>query len=72
MIPLRLKLVQISKRCLSLHGLSDTAANGKIQIGGLDIELRSIVLEELTGAGIPAAISIDEDTNGSDLEITLQ
>ncbi len=33
--PIALKLVQISKRCLSLHGLSDTAANGKIQIGGL-------------------------------------
>ena len=64
--PIALKLVQISKRCMSLHGLSDAAANGKIQIGGLDTELRSIVLEELTGAGIPAAINIDEDTNGSD------
>ena len=57
--PIALKLVQISKRCLSLHGLSDTAANGKIQIGGRDIELMSIVLEELTDAGIPAAIATD-------------
>jgi phage replication-related protein YjqB (UPF0714/DUF867 family) len=66
--PIALKLVQISKRCLSLHGLSDTAANGKIQIGGRDIELTSIVLEELTDSGIPAAISIDEDTNASNLD----
>jgi phage replication-related protein YjqB (UPF0714/DUF867 family) len=66
--PIALKLVQISKRCLSLHGLSDTAANGKIQIGGRDTELMSIVLEELTAAGIPAAISIDEDTNASNLD----
>jgi phage replication-related protein YjqB (UPF0714/DUF867 family) len=44
--PIALKLVQISKRCVSLHGLSDTAANGKIQIGGRDTELMSIVLEE--------------------------
>ncbi|MET0252508.1 MAG: poly-gamma-glutamate hydrolase family protein [Terrimicrobiaceae bacterium] len=66
--PIALKLVQISKRCLSLHGLSDTAANGKIQLGGRDEELRSIVLEELTRAGIPAAISDDEDTNGSNLD----
>jgi phage replication-related protein YjqB (UPF0714/DUF867 family) len=51
-----------------LHGLSDPAANGKIQIGGLDIELSNIVLEELTAAGIPAAISDDEDTNGSNLD----
>jgi len=66
--PIALKLVQISKRCLSLHGLGDAAANGKIQIGGLDTELRSIVLEELTGARIPAAISNDQDTNASSLE----
>ena len=64
--PIALKLVQISKRCLSLHGLGDDAANGKIQIGGLDTELMSIVLAELTAAGIPAAIAIDRDTNGSD------
>jgi phage replication-related protein YjqB (UPF0714/DUF867 family) len=66
--PIALKLVQISTRCLSLHGLRDAAANGKVQIGGRDTELRSIVLEELTGAGIPAAISTDQDTNASDLD----
>ncbi len=67
--PIALKLVQISKRCLSLHGLSDTAANGKIQIGGLDTELMNIVLEELTAAGIPAATSNDDaDTNGNNPE----
>jgi phage replication-related protein YjqB (UPF0714/DUF867 family) len=63
--PIALKLVQISKRCLSLHGLSDETANGKIQIGGLDTELRSTVLEELTAARIPAAVSSDQNTNGS-------
>jgi phage replication-related protein YjqB (UPF0714/DUF867 family) len=66
--PIALKLVQISKRCLSLHDLRDAAANGKIQIGGRDTGLRSIALEELTGAGIPAAISTDQDTNASDLD----
>jgi phage replication-related protein YjqB (UPF0714/DUF867 family) len=65
--PIALKLVQISKRCLSLHGLSDTAADGKIQIGGRDTELMGIVLEELTAAGIPAAIATDQNTNGSSL-----
>jgi len=66
--PIALKLVQISKRCLSLHGLGETAANGKIQIGGRDTELMGIVLAELTAAGIPAAISNDDaDTNGNDL-----
>jgi phage replication-related protein YjqB (UPF0714/DUF867 family) len=64
--PIALKLVQISRRCLSLHGLSDSAANGKIQIGGRDTELRNIVREELTAAGIPAAIGTDPDTNASD------
>jgi phage replication-related protein YjqB (UPF0714/DUF867 family) len=65
--PIASKLVQISKRCISLHGLKDAAANGKIQIGGLDTELMSTVLEELTAAGIPAVIGNDDsDTNGSD------
>jgi phage replication-related protein YjqB (UPF0714/DUF867 family) len=67
--PIALKLVQISKRCLSLHGLGDVAANGKIQIGGRDTELMGIALEELTAAGIPAAISNDDaDTNGNNPE----
>ena len=29
--PIALKLVQISKRCVSLHGLSDTAGNAKFK-----------------------------------------
>jgi phage replication-related protein YjqB (UPF0714/DUF867 family) len=67
--PIALKLVQISKRCFSLHGLRDAAANGKIQIGGRDTELMGIALEELAAAGIPAAISNDDaDTNGNDPE----
>ena len=63
--PIALKLVQISKRCLSLHGLGDAAANGKIQIGGRDTELMGIVLEELTAAGIPAAMATGPGTNGN-------
>jgi phage replication-related protein YjqB (UPF0714/DUF867 family) len=66
--PIALKLVQISKRCLSLHGLGDVAANGKIQIGGRDTELMGIVLEELTAAGIPAAIATGQGTNGNATE----
>ena len=33
--------------------------------GGLDTELSSIVLEELTAAGISAAVSTDVGTNGN-------
>ena len=64
--PIALKLVQNARRCISLHGFSDALANGKSQIGGLDTELKSIVLEELTVAGIPAHIAIDPELNGSD------
>jgi phage replication-related protein YjqB (UPF0714/DUF867 family) len=64
--PIALKLVRISKRCLSLHGLQDSSANGTIQIGGRDAELKRMVLEELTAAGISAAVATDNDTNGSD------
>jgi phage replication-related protein YjqB (UPF0714/DUF867 family) len=63
-----LQLVQISRRCLSLHGLSDAPGSADIQIGGLDTELSSIVLQELTAAGISAAISTDLGTNGNDLK----
>jgi len=66
--PIALKLVQISRRCLSLHGLNDVPVSADIQIGGLDTELSSIVLEELTAAGISAAISTDLGTNGNDLK----
>ena len=64
--PIALKVVQISRRCISLHGLSDAAANDSIHIGGRDTELGSIVLEELSAAGIAADIAIDPDTNASD------
>ena len=66
--PIALKLVQISRRCLSVHGLNDAPGSADIQIGGLDTELSSIVLEELTAAGISAAVSGEENTNGSDLK----
>jgi phage replication-related protein YjqB (UPF0714/DUF867 family) len=64
--PIALDLVQNSRRCISLHGFSDSDANGKIQIGGRDTELKSIVLEELTVAGIPAQVATDLELNGND------
>jgi phage replication-related protein YjqB (UPF0714/DUF867 family) len=64
--PIALELVQNSRRCISLHGFSDDDANGKSQIGGRDTELKSIVLEELTVAGIPAHIATDSELDGSD------
>ena len=48
--PIATELVQNARRCISLHGCTDRQANGKIQLGGLDFELRDIVLEELTAA----------------------
>jgi phage replication-related protein YjqB (UPF0714/DUF867 family) len=62
--PIATELVQNARRCISLHGCSDTQANGKIQIGGLDFELRDIVLEELTIAGIPAVITTNKMLRG--------
>ena len=62
--PIATELVQNARRCISLHGCSDTQANGKIQIGGLDFELRDIVLEELTIAGIPAEITTNKMLRG--------
>ena len=66
--PIALKLVEISKRCLSLHGLDDVPGGADIQIGGLDAELSSTVLQELTAAEISAAIANQEGTNGNDLK----
>jgi phage replication-related protein YjqB (UPF0714/DUF867 family) len=63
--PIALALVKNARRCISLHGFSDADANGQSQIGGLDTELKSIVLEELTVAGIPAHIATDPELNGS-------
>lgn len=65
--PIALKLVQISKRCLSLHGLGDTPGGPDIEVGGLDTGLGSIVLEELTEAGISVALANQQGTNGNDL-----
>ena len=64
--PIALELVENSRRCISLHGFSDADSNGKSQIGGRDTELKSIVLEELTVAGIPAHIATPP-LDGSDL-----
>jgi phage replication-related protein YjqB (UPF0714/DUF867 family) len=66
--PIALKLAQISKRCLSIHGLDDVPGGVDIQIGGLDTELNTIVLEELVAAGISADVANEQDTNGNDLK----
>jgi phage replication-related protein YjqB (UPF0714/DUF867 family) len=70
--PIATELVQNARRCISLHGCSDTQAKlsetqpkGIIQIGGLDLELRDIVLEELIAAGIPAEITTNPDLLGT-------
>jgi len=62
--PIATELVQNARRCISLHGCLDTQANGKIQIGGRDHQLRDIVLEELTIAGIPAEITTNKMLGG--------
>jgi phage replication-related protein YjqB (UPF0714/DUF867 family) len=49
-----------------LHGFGDADAGGKNQIGGGDMELKSIVVQELTTAGIPAHIATDPKLDGSD------
>jgi phage replication-related protein YjqB (UPF0714/DUF867 family) len=59
------ELVQNARRCISLHGCTDKQADGKIQIGGRDHELRQIVLDELTTARIPAAIATNPLLDGS-------
>jgi phage replication-related protein YjqB (UPF0714/DUF867 family) len=64
--PIALRLVHGARRCISLHGFSDADANGRNQIGGRDTELKSILLEELTVAGIPAHISTDPALDGTD------
>ena len=64
--PIALELVRNARRCISLHGFSDADAGGSNQIGGRDAELKSIVLEELTAAGIPAHIATDPGLDGSE------
>jgi phage replication-related protein YjqB (UPF0714/DUF867 family) len=65
--------MQNARRCISLHGctdeqakVSDTQPNGIIQIGGLDHELRNIVLEELSAVDIPAEITTNPDLLGEE------
>jgi phage replication-related protein YjqB (UPF0714/DUF867 family) len=62
--PIATELVKNSRRCISLHGCRDDQAKGKIQIGGLDHELRDIVLDELTAAEIPAEHTTNELLDG--------
>lgn len=71
--PIATELVQNARRCISLHGCMDRQANvsnthpmGLIQIGGLDLAFRDIVLAELTAAGIPAEVTTDPDLLGTD------
>jgi phage replication-related protein YjqB (UPF0714/DUF867 family) len=63
--PIAKELVRNARRCISLHGCTDTQARGKIQIGGLDFELRQAVLESLIEAGVPAQIATDPVLGGS-------
>jgi phage replication-related protein YjqB (UPF0714/DUF867 family) len=63
--PIATELVQNARRCISLHGCTDRQANGRIQLGGLDFELRDIVLEELNAAHIEAEIAHNPMLDGS-------
>jgi phage replication-related protein YjqB (UPF0714/DUF867 family) len=63
--PIATELVENSRRCISLHGCRDSQAHGVIQLGGLDHELRDIVLEELEAVGIPAEITTNPMLDGS-------
>jgi phage replication-related protein YjqB (UPF0714/DUF867 family) len=64
--PIATELVQNARRCISVHGCTDLQAKGKIQIGGHDFEMRSIVLHELTAVGIKAEITTNLDLRGED------
>ncbi|HTM30946.1 MAG TPA: poly-gamma-glutamate hydrolase family protein [Vicinamibacterales bacterium] len=63
--PIATELVRNANRCISLHGCTDRQANGRIQLGGLDIELRDIVLEALTAAHLEAEIATNPLLDGS-------
>ena len=63
--PIATELVLNARRCISLHGCTDAQANRRIQLGGLDFELRDIVLEELTAAHIKAEIATNPMLDGS-------
>jgi phage replication-related protein YjqB (UPF0714/DUF867 family) len=62
--PIATELVQNARRCISLHGCTDQQAEGKILIGGLDAELRNIVLGELTAAGFEGEITDKDSLDG--------
>ena len=63
--PIATELVRNACRCISVHGCTDQQANGKIQLGGLDVELRDIVLEELKAAHFEAEIATNPLLDGS-------
>jgi len=63
--PIATELVLNARRCISLHGCTDRQANGRIQVGGLDVELRDIVLEELESAHLDAEIATNPMLDGS-------
>lgn len=72
--PIATELAQNALRCISLHGCSNAKAKvsethpvGKIQIGGLDFDLRQIVFEALTSARVPAEIATDDDLKGEEV-----
>jgi phage replication-related protein YjqB (UPF0714/DUF867 family) len=63
--PIATELVRNANRCISLHGCTDNQANGRIQLGGLDFELRDVVLEELNAAHLEAEIATNPMLDGS-------
>ncbi len=63
--PIATELVRNANRCISLHGCTDKQANGRIQLGGLDFELRDIVLEELKAAHFEAETATNPMLDGS-------
>jgi len=63
--PIATELVRNANRCISLHGCTDNQASGRIQLGGLDFELRDLVLEELNAAHLEAEIAANPLLDGS-------
>jgi len=73
--PIATELVQNARRCISLHGCTDTQARvsdahplGLIQIGGRDLEFRNLVLAELMAAGVPAEMTNNDNLKGEETE----
>jgi phage replication-related protein YjqB (UPF0714/DUF867 family) len=63
--PIATELVRNARRCISLHGCTDAQANGRVQLGGLDFQLRDLVLEELEAADIEAEMATNPMLDGS-------